>query len=68
MGLQQMIINKVLQVVDKTIGKKFKIVDKITDQFQGLDAVVDELKQENKEIRAKITQLEERINENNNTT
>jgi len=41
--IQKVIINQVLKIVDNTIGKKFKVIDKITDQFQGLDTVVDEL-------------------------
>ena len=60
-------MDQVLKLIDKTLGKKFKVIDKITDQFQGLDAVVDELKQENKEIRAEITQIKERIDENCNS-
>ena len=34
MGLQDIILKRVLKVVDNTIGKKFKIVDKMTDMFQ----------------------------------
>ena len=64
---QKLIMDQVLKLIDKTLGKKFKVIDKITDQFQGLDAVVDELKQENKEIRAEITQIKERIDENCNS-
>ena len=64
---QKLLLDQALKLIDKTFGKKFKIIDKITDQFQGLDAVVDELKQENKEIRAEITQIKERIDENCNS-
>ena len=64
---QKLIMDQVLKLIDKTLGKKFKVIDKITDQFQGLYAVVDELKQENKEIRAEITQIKERIDENCNS-
>ena len=34
MGLQDIVLKKVLKIVDNTIGKKFKIVDKMTDMFQ----------------------------------
>ena len=68
MGLQQAIINKVLQVVDNTIGKKFKIIDEITDLFQGLQPTVEENTDEIKKIKARLTKIEERIDENNNTT
>ena len=32
--IQKIIIKKVLEVVDNTIGKKFKIIDEITDIFK----------------------------------
>ena len=53
------IIKKVLEVVDNTIGKKFKIIDEITDMFQGLEPRV-------KHLEEKLKQIEERIDENNN--
>ena len=34
MGIQDIVLRKVLKIVDNTIGKKFKIVDKMTDMFQ----------------------------------
>jgi len=57
--IQKMIVNQVLKVVDNTIGKKFKIIDKITDQFQGLEPRIEDLEKE-------VKQLREIINENNN--
>jgi len=68
MGLQQIIINKVLKVVDNTIGKKFKIIDEITDIFQGLQPQVEENTDDIKQIKAQLIKIEERIDENNNTT
>ena len=61
---QKLILDQALKLIDKTLGKKWKIVDKLTDQFQGVDAEIDKLKQENKEIKAKLKQIEERIDEN----
>ena len=41
MGLKDAILQKLLRVVDDTIGKKFKIIDDITDLFQGAEARID---------------------------
>ena len=43
MGIKDAILQKVLRVVDDTIGKKFKIIDDITDLFQGAEARIDDL-------------------------
>ena len=43
MGLKDIILQKVLRVVDDTIGKKFKVIDHITDLFQGAEARIDKL-------------------------
>ena len=51
MGLKDAILQKVLKVVDDTIGKKFKIIDDITDLFQGAEARIDNLEE-------RITKLE----------
>ena len=57
--IQKAIISQVLKIVDKTLGKKFKIIDDITDMFQGLEPRVNDLEEE-------VKQLREIINENNN--
>ena len=41
--IQKAIMKKVLEVVDNTIGKKFKIIDDITDLFQGLEPRIKEI-------------------------
>ena len=64
---QKLLLDQALKLLDKTFGKKFKIIDKITDQFQGLDATVDKLKEEVKELRTELIQLKERIDENCNS-
>ena len=43
MGIKDIILQKVLKVVDDTIGKKFKIIDRITDLLQGAEARIDDL-------------------------
>ena len=57
MGLQDIILRKVLKIVDDTIGKKFKVVDEVTDLFQGAEGRIDDLEE-------RLNKLEERINEN----
>ena len=51
MGLQDMVLQKVLKIVDNTIGKKFKIVDDLTDLIQGSEGRMDKLEE-------RITKLE----------
>jgi hypothetical protein len=47
-GLDKKVAKLVLKIIDDTIGKKFKIVDKITDQFQdGLEKVDNVVKEAN---------------------
>ena len=57
MGLKDAILQKLLRVVDDTIGKKFKIIDDITDLFQGAEARIDDLED-------RLDKLEEKQNEN----
>ena len=45
MGLQDIILNKVLKIVDNTIGKKFKIVDDLTDLVQGSEGRLNKLEE-----------------------
>jgi len=52
MGLKDAIFQKVLRKVDDTIGKKYKIIDDITDVFQGAQARIDDLEE-------RIVKLEE---------
>ena len=57
MGLQDMILQRVLKKIDSTFGKKFKIIDNITDLFQGQQNIIDKLEK-------RITKLERERNEN----
>ena len=61
--IQKAIMKKVLEVVDNTIGKKFKIIDDITDLFQGLEPRIKEIEELNYRLLRRIEKLEERINE-----
>ena len=57
MGLQDIILQKVLKVVDNTIGKKIKIIDEITDLFQGQQDVINKLED-------RVSKLERERDEN----
>ena len=61
--IQKAIMKKVLEVVDNTIGKKFKIIDDITDLFQGLEPRIKEIEELNYRLLRRIEKLEERVYE-----
>ena len=61
--IQKVIVKKVLEVVDNTIGKKFKIIDEITDLFQGLEPRIKEIEELNYRLWRRIEKLEERVYE-----
>ena len=60
-GLQDKIKNIVLNLIDEKLGKRFPIIDEITDVFQ---------EQENrfKEIERELSALTQYIKENNEQT
>ena len=61
--IQKVIVKKVLEVVDSTIGKKFKIIDEITDLFQGLEPRIKEIEELQYRLLRRIEKLEERVYE-----
>ena len=74
--IQKVIIKKVLEVVDNTIGKKFKIIDEITDIFQGIEPRIKDLEEDLKVLQEEVSNMrneltaakkvKRRIDENNN--
>ena len=74
--IQKVIIKKVLEVVDNTIGKKFKIIDEITDIFQGIEPRIKYLEEDLKVLQEEVSNMRKeltgakkvkrRIDENNN--
>ena len=55
MGLQEIVLKKVLKIVDNTIGKKFKVIDEITDLFQGTENRIDDLEERIKKLENRRT-------------
>ena len=53
MGLQDIILQKLLKVIDNTIGKKFKIVDDLTDLVQGSEGRLDDHEERIKKLEEK---------------
>lgn len=58
MGLQNIILQKVLKIVDNTIGKKFKIIDDLTDLIQGSEGRIDDLEERIKKLEDKRSMWE----------
>jgi len=58
MGLQNIILQKVLKIVDNTIGKKFKIVDDLTDLIQGSEGRMDDLEERIEKLENKRSMWE----------
>tara|TARA_Y100000296_G_C5144260_1_gene242810 strand:- start:1141 stop:1326 length:186 start_codon:yes stop_codon:yes gene_type:complete len=46
LGLEKKVAKVVLRIIDETIGKRFPIIDKITDMFQEQDGKLKELQRE----------------------
>ena len=60
LGFEQKITKIVLKIIDNTIGKKFPIIDKLTDIFQEQDNKIKDLE---REIEAIKTYLKDITNE-----
>ena len=54
LGFEKKIAKIVMKVIDKTIGKKFPIIDEITDVFQEQDKRFKELEREVSAIKQYI--------------
>ena len=52
LGLDKKIGKIVMKIIDETIGKRFPIIDKITDIFQEQDNKVKELEREIEAIKS----------------
>ena len=61
MGIKNMLAQKGLKIIDKTIGKQYPIVDDITDIFQGAEARIDDLEKEVTDLKNKLKTLEQYV-------
>ena len=61
LGFDKKIAKVVLNVIDKTLGKKFPMIDKITDLFQEQQIMEKKIV----DMETKISALEHFIKENN---
>ena len=58
MGLKKKVQEIVLKVIDDTIGKKFPIIDEITDVFQEQDKRFKEIEREISAIKSVLKEKE----------
>tara|TARA_Y100001963_G_C6757700_1_gene437789 strand:+ start:323 stop:544 length:222 start_codon:yes stop_codon:yes gene_type:complete len=67
MGIKDAILQKVLKVVDDTIGKKFKIIDHLTDLFQGQENRINKLENRIKKLERDYENSKEKSSRNPNS-
>ena len=58
LGFEKKIAKIVMKVIDKTLGKKFPIIDKITDIFQEQDSKIKDLEREIEAIKSYLKDIE----------
>ena len=61
LGLDKKIGKIVMKIIDETIGKRFPIIDKITDMFQEQDNKFKELEREIEAIKSILDSSNEQI-------
>ena len=57
LGLDKKIAKIAMQIIDKTIGKKFPIIDKLTDIFQEQDNKIKDLEREVEAIKTYLKDI-----------
>jgi hypothetical protein len=57
LGLDKKIAKIAMQIIDKTIGKKFPIIDKLTDIFQEQDNKIKDLEREVEAIKSYLKDI-----------
>ena len=57
LGLDKKIAKIAMQIIDKTIGKKFPIIDKLTDIFQEQDNKIKDLEREIEAIKTYLKDI-----------
>ena len=59
LGFEQKITKIVLKIIDNTIGKKFPIIDKLTDIFQEQDNKIQDLEREIEAIKSYLKDIKD---------
>ena len=57
LGLDKKIAKIVMKIIDKTIGKKFPLIDKLTDIFQEQDNKIKDLEREIEAIKSYLKDI-----------
>ena len=57
LGFEKKITKIVLKIIDNTIGKKFPIIDKLTDIFQEQDNKIKDLEREIEAIKSYLKDI-----------
>ena len=57
LGLDKKIAKIVMQIIDSTIGKKFPMIDKLTDIFQEQDNKIKDLEREIEAIKSYLKDI-----------
>ena len=58
MGIKDAVAQQVLKVLDNTLGKKWKVIDKITDWFQGAEHRMLKIEEHQKRTDERLDKLE----------
>ena len=59
LGLDKKIAKIVMQIIDSTIGKKFPMIDKLTDIFQEQDNKIKDLEREIEAIKSYLKDIKD---------
>ena len=59
LGFEKKITKIVLKIIDNTIGKKFPIIDKLTDIFQEQDSKIKDLEREIEAIKSYLKDIKD---------
>ena len=59
LGLDKKIAKIVMQIIDNTIGKKFPMIDKLTDIFQEQDNKIKDLEREIEAIKSYLKDIKD---------
>ena len=61
LGLDKKVSKIVLKIIDETVGKKFPVIDKLTDLFQENEVKFKKLESEIKDLKTNIKKLQSAV-------